>query len=132
MRQLPDVRYFAFVGDSRHHVQAGLTGWLADSLTPSNFFGPSFTCGQLVRRSGANNNLSQFCDPAVDAGYDAALSARGTDANARWAAVDRLVLAAAPAIPLYNARTLILLSDRVGHAQMNLQLGPLLDQFWVR
>jgi hypothetical protein len=40
----------------------------------------------------------------VDAGYDAALAARGVEANARWAALDRRVSAASPAIPLFNRR----------------------------
>jgi peptide/nickel transport system substrate-binding protein len=124
-------RYFAYVNDSRHHVQVGFTGWIADFLNASSFFDP-FTCSQLVRNSSANNNTSQFCERAVDAGYDAALSARGTAANARWAALDRRVLAAAPAVPLFNRRTLLLLSDRVGNAQTHQELGPLLDQFWVR
>jgi peptide/nickel transport system substrate-binding protein len=109
----------------------GFTGWIADFLHPSSFFDP-FTCSHLVRNSSDNNNTSQFCDHTVDAGYDAALSARGSEANARWAALDRRVLAAAPAVPLFNRRTLMLVSDRVGNVQTHQELGPLLDQFWVR
>ena len=98
---------------------------------PSNFFDP-FTCGHVVRNSGDNVNPSEFCDRAVEAGNDAALAARGSDANARWALLDRRVLAAAPVVPLFTRRSLMLLSDRVGNAQMHQALGPLLDQFWVR
>jgi peptide/nickel transport system substrate-binding protein len=123
--------FFDYVNDSRHHAQVGFTGWIADYLTPSSFFDP-FRCAHFVRNSRTNENVSQFCDHAVDAGYDAALAARGAGANARWAALDRRVSAAAPAIPLFNRRTLLLVSDRVGNAQMQQQLGPLLDQFWVR
>ena len=68
----------------------------------------------------------------MDAGVRRRLAAHGTEANARWAALDRRVLAAAPAVPLFNRRSLLLVSDRVGNAQMHQQLGPLLDQFWVR
>lgn len=132
VRVVPDpARYFVYVNDSRHHAQAGFTGWIADYLTPASFFDP-FTCSHLVRNSTDNNNTSQFCDHAVDAGYDAGLGARGTEANAHWAALDRRVLAAAPAVPLFNRRTLLLVSDRVGNAQTHQELGPLLDQFWVR
>ncbi len=84
-----------------------------------------------VRGSLANQNFSQFCDHAVDAGYYAALAAHGTEANARWAALDRQVMAAAPTIPLFNRRAMLLASDRVGNAQMHVLLGPLLDQFWI-
>jgi peptide/nickel transport system substrate-binding protein len=132
IRVLSDpARYFPYVNDSRHHAQVGFTGWIADFLYPSSFFDP-FICRHLVRNSGDNNNTSQFCDHTVDAGYDAALGARGTEANARWAALDRRLLAAAPAVPLFNRRTLVLVSDRVGNAQTHQELGPLLDQFWVR
>jgi hypothetical protein len=68
----------------------------------------------------------------VDADYAAALAARGVEANARWAALDRRVLAASPAIPLFARRTLVVLSDRVGNAPVHPELGPLLDQFWIR
>ena len=59
--------YFDYVNDTRHHVQVGFYGWLADFLTPSNFFDP-FSCGHLRRNSSDNVNPSQFCDHAVDAG----------------------------------------------------------------
>jgi ABC-type oligopeptide transport system substrate-binding subunit len=82
--------------------------------------------------SSANGNVSQFCDRAIDAAADAATAAQGADANARWAALDHRLLAAAPAVPLFSQRSVMLLSDRVGNAQMHPELGPLLDQFWVR
>jgi peptide/nickel transport system substrate-binding protein len=131
VRLLPISRYFQYVGDSRNHVQVGFGGWSADFLTPSSFFGPTLTCAQLLRRSAVNNNLSQFCDHRLDAAYDAALAAHGGEANAGWVAVDRRITAASPLIPLYNRRTVMLVSDRVGNVQMHLQLGPLLDQAWV-
>jgi peptide/nickel transport system substrate-binding protein len=123
--------FFAYVNDSRHRAQIGFTGWIADFLTPSSFFDP-FRCEQFVRNALYNANPSQFCDPAVDAAYERAQAARGPEANARWAALDRRVLAASPVIPLFNRRTLLLVDDRVGNAQLHLALGPLLDQFWVR
>jgi ABC-type oligopeptide transport system substrate-binding subunit len=65
-----------------------------------------------VRNSRANENFSEFCDHAVDADYAAALAAYGPRANTRWAALDRQVMAASPAIPLFNRRALLLVSDR--------------------
>jgi hypothetical protein len=41
-------------------------------------------------------------------------------------------MAAAPTIPLFSRRALLLVAHRVGNAQMHQVLGPLLDQFWVR
>ena len=77
-------------------------------------------------------NPSQFCDDATDAREAAALAVDGTEANARWAALDRRLMAAAPAIPLFNRPSLLLVSDRVGNAETHAELGPLLDQIWVR
>jgi peptide/nickel transport system substrate-binding protein len=122
--------YFNYVNDSRHHVQVGFTGWIADFHTASSFFEP-FSCEQ-VGTTAASTNVSKFCDRSVDAGFAAALAARGTDASARWAALDRRVLASAPVVPLFSRRSLLLVSDRVGNPQMHQELGPLLDQFWVR
>ena len=129
--RVPESHYFDYLSDSRNHAQVSLEGWAADYLTPSNFFGP-FTCRERLRNSGENENISQFCDRAVDTGYDAALAAHGVEANARWTALDHRVAAAAPLIPLFNRRTVMLVSDRAGNAQVHLQLGPLLDQLWVR
>jgi hypothetical protein len=39
---------------------------------------------------------------------------------------------AAPAVPLTNRPTMLLVSDRVGNVQQHIQLGPLLDRLWVR
>jgi peptide/nickel transport system substrate-binding protein len=131
VRIVPDIaRYFRFVGDARNRVQIGFTGWVADFLTPSSFFLPNFTCRGFVPR--ANGNLSQFCDPTVDAAFDRAVSSTGPEADAPWAALDRRVVAAAPAVPLVNGRSMLLVSDRVGNVQQHLLDGPLLDQLWVR
>jgi peptide/nickel transport system substrate-binding protein len=131
VRILPLPAYFNYISDSRHHVQVGLTGWIDDFLTPSSFF-ETFTCRSFIPGSVLNENFSQYCDGALDVAYAAALASRGADANARWAALDRRVQAASPAIAVFNRRTLLLVSDRLGNAQMHQELGPLLDQFWVR
>lgn len=123
--------YFNYVLDARHHAQVGHATWSTDVATSSTFSDP-FSCGAFVRGSTDNGNLSQFCDRALDAGSAAGLAARSTEANKRWAALDRRPLAAAPLVPLSNPRALLLVSDRVGNAQIHVLHRPLLDQFWVR
>lgn len=133
VRTRPDVaRYYAFVGDSRHRVQAGVAGWSADALTPSSFFGPNLTCALRVPRSPANLNLSQFCDRAVDTAVDAARAAVEAESDPLWARADRLVTDTAAVVPMVNRRAVLLVSDRVGNVQQHLAYGPLLDQLWVR
>jgi hypothetical protein len=46
--------------------------------------------------------------------------------------VYRRLDAAAPAVPLVNRRTVVLVSKRVGNYQHHSLWGPLLDQLWVR
>jgi peptide/nickel transport system substrate-binding protein len=103
--------------------------WAADYLTPASFLEANFTCRALWPLSGANNNASRFCDPAVDRGIDRAYS---TASGAAWTAIDRRVLRSAPAVPLTSVRAVVLVSDRVGNVEQHGQLGPLLDQLWVR
>jgi peptide/nickel transport system substrate-binding protein len=131
-RVFPDLdSYGNYVKDTRHRAQVGFWGWIADFATSSSFFDP-FSCRWLVPRSVLNENVSQFCDPRIDAASAAALEGGGADANARWAALDRRVTDRAPLVPLFTRRALLLVSRRVGNAQMHQLLGPLLDQFWVR
>ena len=133
LRVVPDGRrYFAAIADSRRHVQFGLTAWVADFLTPSTFFETNFTCAGLMPASTANGDLSQFCDRGVDAAFERAAAATGPQAGELWTAVDRRVMRAAAAAPLTNRRAMMLVSDRAGNAQQHIQLGPLLDQVWVR
>ena len=82
--------------------------------------------------SSANGNLSQFCDRGVDAAFERAAAAAGSQAGELWAAVDRRVMQAAAAVPLTNRRAMVLVSERAGNVQQHVQLGPLLDQMWVR
>ena len=53
-------------------------------------------------------------------------------ANRRWAAVDRALVKAAPWLPLYNPKSVELVSRRVGGFRFNPIHGTLLDQLWVR
>ena len=53
-------------------------------------------------------------------------------ANALWAEVDRAIVDRAAAVPLFNARVLTFVSERVGNHQFHLQWGMLLDQMWVQ
>jgi peptide/nickel transport system substrate-binding protein len=131
VRIKPLAAYYPYIHDTRHHAQVGFFNWIVDFPTSSGFFEP-WSCTDLVVGSATNVNPSRFCDPALDADATAALAARGADANARWAALDRKLLEPAPLVPLFSRPTLMLVSDRVGNAQLHQTLGPLLDQFWVR
>jgi peptide/nickel transport system substrate-binding protein len=123
--------YRETVADSRTRAQIGIEGWSADFTTPAGFVAP-FRCASFFERSRSNQNLAEFCDRRIEARIDAALAARGPDANAIWRDVYRRLAVAAPGVPLVNHRTVALVSRRVGNYQYHPLWGTLLDQIWVR
>jgi ABC-type transport system substrate-binding protein/DNA-binding SARP family transcriptional activator/DNA-binding beta-propeller fold protein YncE len=134
VRWLSFNRYEARVSDSTTRAQIGLRAWGADYPSTSTFL-DSFSCRSFVRRSAANTNLSQFCDPRADDLMRRATALQTPDPRAAdrlWAQAERRVLAAAPAIPLFNVFSTDLVSTRVRNDQYHPLWGLLLDQVSVR
>ena len=132
--QPPD--YFGKVFDFRTRAQAGFIAWGADYPTASNFFAPQFSCSAAPPASQDSINAAELCSPQLDKAVHRALSEQTTDkaaaANARWAAIDRMVTDIAPWAPIVNGRIVVFVSPRVGNVQANQALGFLLDQIWVK
>jgi peptide/nickel transport system substrate-binding protein len=114
----------------RPHAQLAISGFLADYASPSTFIQTLFSCGPGA--SPSPNNLSRYCDSALDQQVEHALDAQGAEANARWIAIDRRLTKLAPTVPLTNRRSVDFVSKRVGNVQHHLQGYTLLDQMWVR
>jgi ABC-type transport system substrate-binding protein/streptogramin lyase len=134
-RLLDGKHYFSYVGDSRHHAQVGVTLWVADYASASNFLAPQFSCASFSPHTANNTNPSQFCDPAADRLMARAANRQTSspqEAARLWVATERRLAASVPAVPLYNPAHLDFVSRRVGNYQYNPQWGPLLDQLWVR
>jgi peptide/nickel transport system substrate-binding protein len=123
--------YHAYVADSRNGAQVGTDGWAADFPSPTDFATP-FRCDEYLPRSPVNINLSEYCDKGLERRIDAALSARGAEADTRWHEAYRYLARAAPAAPLVNRRGAVLVSERLGNYQHHPLFGVLLDQVWVR
>ena len=58
--------------------------------------------------------------------------ASASDAADAWAPADRRIADLAPAVPLTNRRSLVLVSKRAGNVQIHPAGSTLLDQVWVR
>ena len=82
--------------------------------------------------SAGLSQRGQFCDRGIEARIAAARAARGLQSLALWKDVYQRLADAAPAVPLVNRRTAVLVSRRVGNYQQHPLYGPLLDQLWVR
>jgi peptide/nickel transport system substrate-binding protein len=127
--------HVSLMADSRNRIQAGTIGWFADKLTPSNFVQPLFTCAAFVPKSPRNSNLSEYCNPRLDAAARAAVAAQTSDpvrAATLWAAIDRTLVDQAVGVPWANQRDSALVSARVGNYQTHPLWGTLLDQLWVK
>jgi peptide/nickel transport system substrate-binding protein len=135
-RGLFEDRYFPTVSDSRTGAQIGQFGWALDYLTPANFIVPTLTCEAFLPADPvANANVGQFCDAQVDAEVEAALAQTDADpasVNAAWAAIDRKLVDAAPVVPLFDRRSVNVVSERVQNVELHPFWGVLLDQLWVQ
>jgi peptide/nickel transport system substrate-binding protein len=108
-------------------MQSMLVNWFSDATSSASFFA-IFTCNDP-------NNLSRFCDPAFDAAVKKALEIQQTNtagAGDAWAAVDRMLVDAAPIAALVNQLEADFVSARVGNFQHHPEWGVLLDQLWVQ
>jgi peptide/nickel transport system substrate-binding protein len=135
LRASSDVTQLPYWADSRNRAQLGPTGWIADRLAPSNFSQPLFTCAAFVPKSPVNSNLSEYCNPRLDAEIERAAAIQGSDparAAEMWGEIDRALVDQAVAVPWASPSNASLVSGRVGNYQSHPLWGTLLDQLWVR
>ena len=112
------AHYFDYVNDTRHHAQVGFYAWVADFLTPSSFFEP-FICGELARnprepstpRSSATTRWTPTTTPPWPPGARRRTRAGPTSTAGCWPQLQRS--------RSFTRRSLLLVSDRVGNAQMH-------------
>jgi peptide/nickel transport system substrate-binding protein len=109
-------------------VQAAQEAWVADYPGESTMIVP-FRCAARPA------NLPSFCDRRIERASRRALALQAHDprsASGAWAAIDRLLVDRAAAVPLVNPLRLDFLSERAGNYQYHPLWGILLDQLWVR
>ena len=128
--RVPDGDYFEAMRDPRTRAQIGFFGFNADYAAPSTFIQVNFTCASQASRRP--ENTSYFCDRELARKVDLALAAEGAVAIDRWTAIDHELADRAPAVPLTNRRSAVLVSKRVGNVQQHVQAYTMLDQMWVR
>jgi peptide/nickel transport system substrate-binding protein len=127
-----------FIGDilnPRKRIQTGYIGWNADYPSSLAFFTQQLSCAAFSTNPQINSNVSEFCDPRIDAEIKHASLEQVLDppaATLLWQKLERNLLSLAPLVPTYNGRGIVFLSKRVGNFQYNPQWGVLLDQLWVK
>ncbi len=119
--------YFQRIGDPRTRAQIGYSGWIADYPSDTGFLPPILSC--------TSNNVSKFCDRAVDrlfAKAEAAQAENPAAAPAIWQQAERAVLLQAPLVPTDNGENVAFVAKHVGNFQYNPEWGVLLDQLWLK
>jgi peptide/nickel transport system substrate-binding protein len=130
--------FFYYVDNSSHRAQAfGLWNVAPDPLPSELIAQGAFACDGFVpgASGGSNPNISEWCDPAVDAQVKTAISDEQTNpqsSRALWTEIDRAITDQAPLIAVVIPQGIDFLSKRVGNYQRNPDLGILLDQLWVK
>jgi YVTN family beta-propeller protein len=121
--------------DSRQRMQVGWFSWYQDYPAPADFISPLLTCRSFLPGNPANLNAAEFCNPRIDVQVTEALALEArspSTAAALWARIDHQIINQAPWVPIYNPRSLVLLSTRVGNYQYDPYWSVLIDQLWVR
>ena len=120
--------------DSRQRLQVGWFSWYQDYPAPADFISPLLTCQSFLPGNPANLNAAEFCNRQIDAQVAQALTLQPHNPNAAaalWTRIDHQIVNEAPWVPVYNPRSLVVLSTRVGNYQFDPYWSVLIDQLWV-
>ena len=120
--------------DSRQRMQVGWFSWYQDYPAPADFISPLLTCQSFLPGNPGNLNAAEFCNRQIDAQVAQALALQArspSTAAALWARIDHEIVGQAPWVPIYNPRSLVALSARVGNYQFDPYWSVLIDQLWV-
>jgi peptide/nickel transport system substrate-binding protein len=129
---------YPYVQDSSNKAQISFSYWYPDYPSGADFFDVVVGCHGYHPNSTASANLSEFCDPHVQAMTARAIRTSVTNrdaANQQWAAVDKATTDQAPWISLFLPRHIDFTSSRVGNYIFDPNVlvgGMLLDQVWVK
>jgi len=136
LRVIPDPNaYVQRLYDSRQRAQIGWFSWYQDYPAPSDFISPLLTCQSFIPDNPGNLNAAEFCNQRIDTHVEQALALQPhapSTAGALWARIDQEIADQAPWVPVYNPRSLVMLSARVGNYQFDPYFSVLIDQLWVR
>jgi peptide/nickel transport system substrate-binding protein len=99
----------------------GSAGWFKDFSDPQSMLEPTFK-GELISKSGGNNNLAQLNDPKIDKAMEDAAILEGDERYQAWGEIDKMITEQAPAVPFIWDNTNLIHAknvNAVGNAYMN-------------
>jgi peptide/nickel transport system substrate-binding protein len=134
VRTVSSAIQFTYLQNSNNRVQIGLTDWFQDFPEPSDFLAVMFSCASIHPGSDASINMSEFCDPSIEAEMNRALALDATDKNQAlpiWTKVDREITDLAPGITLFQLNQLDIVSPRLGNFQFSPIYRMLFAAAWL-
>jgi peptide/nickel transport system substrate-binding protein len=129
---------YPYVQDSSNKAQISFSYWYPDYPSGADWFDVVVGCHGFHANSTASSNLSEFCDPKIQAMTAQAITTSVTDqaaANQMWAQIDKATTDQAPWISLFLPRHVDFVSSRVGDYIFDPNVlvgGMLLDRVWVK
>ena len=126
---------FTYIQNTKNKVQLALTSWYQDYPAASNFINVLLSCASFHPGSDSSINIAGFCDKDVDAQIQKALTLEQTDpqgADQAWGAIDQVIMAKSPVVPIFNPKLVDFTSKRVGNFTFSKQFYWLVDQSWVQ
>jgi len=126
---------FTYIQNTKNKVQISLTSWYQDYPAASDFLNVLESCASFTPGSDSSINIAGFCNKPIDAQIKDALVTEQTGldaANAKWAQIDRAVMAQAPVAPLFTPKLIDFTSKRVGNYQFSRQFYMLVSQLWTK
>ena len=99
LKQVAPGVFFTELGTPSKNYAMGIAGWCADWPSPSTYLGPLFD-GTQIKPNG-NQNYSNLNDAKInEAIADANKTGDVDEANAKWFAIDKMVMETAAIVPL--------------------------------
>ena len=135
LRALSSNIEFTYIQNSNNKMQIGVSYWAQDYPAPSDFLNVMFSCASFHPGSDSSANISGFCDHAIDARMQQAMTLSVTDpaaANTIWSEVDRAITDQAPAAVLFVPRQVDFVGKRVGNFTFSPQDNWIITQSWIQ
>ena len=132
VRQVPqDAVYTKFCGVPKAKVALCTSvGWIKDFQDAETLFDPTFD-GRNILAQG-NTNWSQLDDPAINAAMDKArVLPNGKGRNEAWAAINNMIVAQAPIVPLFWDDNINVASKDVHMVESRFNASPDFSYSWV-
>ncbi len=126
---------FTYIQNTKNHMQMSVTLWTQDYPAASDFLNVMYSCASFHPGSDLSVNISGFCDKALDAKMQQAMTLSRTDqagADKIWAEVDREVTDKSLAAVMFVPKQVSFVSARVGNFLFSPQDNWIIDQAWVQ